>query len=1235
VSNLNRIIAIDNISRNRFIDIHANGHTNFDGENGAGKTTTLRASLLFFGVRPGNIAKAKGDSFEGFAAFYFPKQTSYLVYEYERAGKMLCVVCSANNGNVQYQFLNTAFDQSFFLYDDSDKKIIAPSAQVRINVEQKGYELSRKVGADIYAEIIQSNQPFRKKHGASEIIRSLRPRYSLPTNNGTIKNVDRVLANIFSSKASISHIQSALTDILIQDNLISEKTLKLDEQSESIKEWFDARQAWLSLDNRKDNIFTLSQVASEHHRLYEQLSKLHYRCAELKSQCQQDMDRLQVIVDNDGSKLSVTRTKLSELKENNLRELSKLRVSIEEMKIQVDKLLKIKSDFEDGVNGNKPISVLQSMFAKRDVYEKEEIASQTAYEEISKGVTEITAFYNNQQSQIKSTISELRSTTQALIGESLETQYQDIEQLHDLFKSKVSGINKKYDNKNKEEQSKTNRIKQNVARLETRLEDFSFAEQFQIEIKTHEADIEKAEVEFDLSFKEYQSFDNELKKLKDTRTAKSEKLLELKLSRDELQNKLNLIRERISSGTLFDYLHENAPGFETTIGKVINPDLLSMKGLSPTFDQPSESIYGLSINLDGIETPSISKSELHQEIIMLDEAIADYDKKITGVEGELGKLKVSIGEQQGKLARSKIEFEYVKREKDEIKGDLRQVKDKAGVEIKDRHLKFKNELSTLSANLLSATNAEKERQTQQTNELQALSQKEESSVSDIKLIHDKNTTRFNDELNTAIKEQEALSLSLKEKEAKDIEDKGFSPERINEAKVAYERAKLTFRRATQAGERVARYNTFISNEWINHQKISLELESALQQKVSFTQTSEIEETKVSQSIEHLEENIRQTTVKIGEAKHAKGIVSELVEKFQGLNIDSDPSNESAFMSIDSQQCKIKYNQLKSDFDANKTRGTSEYNILETTFCNTTNTPTRKFYEKMRNELLKSYQNRDVWWASAPILNEYIENEHESQEDLLRSSYILVAKNIADFSERISATHTSLNNLGRKLTTTTGGVLERFNAIGEIKIRVSSKLKELSYFTALDAFSKAHEHWTTHSTQQLPDDALISKLINLIDMIGTQKLQVEVDKSFLFEVELKDNGVLKRARTDEEIETLSSTGLSYLIIIAIYIGLINLLRTDQNVNLLFCVDEVGKLSKKNTGKLIALFEEHNITIYSALPDSSAELLQHYPLAYEIEVVNSHTRIYRLYGDDSRITTQEKLKNLLANTVNEEA
>lgn len=1199
------------------------------GENGSGKTSTLRASLLFFGSRPGDIAKAKGDTFEGFATFYFPRLSSYLVYEYERAGELLCVVCSAKNGQVQYQFMNTAFDESFFLYKNDNKEMIAPTAQLRINVEHKGFELSRKMGPDVYADIIQSNKPYRSKNGSYELIRQLRPRFSLPTKGGSIHNVDRVLANIFSSKASVAHIQSALTNILIQDKLIPSKTLKLDEQSGSINEWFSSRDAWLSLDARRENIIGLCDAASKYQAILLQLGSLHHRCQILLKTQTDKLDSLDSDITTTTNKESEARIKLNTLREKHSAELVEIVSQIETLARQSKNLEDIKSDFEVGSDKNQPISDLKVISAKLVTYQQQEVNLHQIYTEVSNGVQDIVSFYESQYAQIRTLISELEKNTQTLISESQTNQHNEINKSSELFKQKQQGLLTLRDQRRQTLGDRIIKFEQKSASLKSRLLDFSFSAEYRESISRYEEEIKTADKDFQDALSDNRRISKTLTTQKDERRRISELNVELKIKRQTFIEEQNSIRSRIENGTLFDYLQENSPDFEATIGKVINPELLSMKGLEPNFTEVSDNMFGLTLNLDAIAPPVLlNKNDLHNRIISLDESIADIDEKIEENISCLAKQNEQVRKTESAFARSEIELNEAQRYLTEQKQSAEQEKDKAKVQLKGRHEQDK--IDSINCNTELGTLRNEDRQIKATYEadMVQLSKDEEIKANQISTGHNNNVTKLKQDLDESVKAQIETINNLEEKKAKDIKEKGLSPERIEEALKTYRLAQENVRRSTRAGERVSRYETFMNSEWLNHQSISIALENSKQEKKNFVITSEQNIEKHVATLNGLTNAIAQINTEFTRVSNEKRTTGELIEELS--DIESNDSKTELFDVMDINQCKVRYSKLKADFDAHKSKGKNEFNILERAFCKTTGTPTRKFYEKMRNELLKNHQGDELWWSSAPNLAEYIEKDHVTQADFLRSNYILVAKQIADFSYLITSTHKSLNTLGRKLTTTTKSVVERFDAIGRIEIRVSSKLKNLSYFSALESFSKAHEHWTIQNSNQLPDDALISKLTNLIDMIGNNRLEINVDKSFAFEVELEDNGTLKRARTDEEIETLSSTGLSYLIITAIYIGLINLLRTDPDIHLLFCVDEVGKLSKNNTGKLISLFERYNISIYSALPDADAELLQYYPLAYQIIKTGNNSRQYKLYGDESRITTHSKITNLINNS-----
>ena len=1223
------MIAIDNISRNQIVYVNTDGHANFTGSNGSGKTSTLRASLLFFGSRPGEIAKAKGDTFEGFAKFYFPKPTSYLVYEYQRSGETLCVVCSESNGQVQYQFMNTAFDEALFLYEKDKKNLIASTAQLRINVESKGFELTRKVGPDVYASIIQSNMPYRSKQGSYQIIRDLRPRYSLPINGKSIVNIDRVLSNVFSSKASIAHIQSALTDILIQDNLIPSRILKLEGQSTNINEWFESRAAWLSLDARRDNIITLSEVVTRYHSTHDQLSALYHRCQSLFNKHTASIEKLRNDIETSTNKMSEERSKLTEL----ITEINNKKIEfngrITDLSSKISALDVIKREFEEGTEKFQSIGELKELHGQLDILQRAEVNAESDYNKVSTGVSDIVSFYETKLAKIQTSIAELQALNQSQLSEYLSNKYEEINELRQLYEKKENGIVALNQQRTQNIQNEIVALGKKEAKIEAQLVDVSFSPDFRESIESIEAEIKAADKDFTAALNENRELESKRTQQEKERTKVVEQATQLRVKRQRQIDRQNTLRKRLENGTLFDFLQESVPEFENTIGKVINPILLDMKGLSPSFEATDDSIYGLRLDIEGLETPTLlNKNELHTELMSLDDSIVKTDEEIKKTETILGKHNDIIKQLKGDLARSNIDLTESQRYLVEQKKELEAEKDKAAVELKSRHENLTLTLRELRAGQVELNNKKRQTALDSKNELATLNAEKNQNEAQIESKYKKNIIQLKDALVRSLAEKDSEKKALLTKKDKDIQEKGLSPERINQAKADYEKAKAIVRRSRSAGERVARYEKFLTQEWVNHHSLSLELEQIRQEQSEFdikaSTTGQEQKNKVQsiqQCIEDMDNDIKQLST-------YRQSASELNDKFDLLGIEIDPSKEDLYKMADINECQIKYNKLKADHDAYIQRGVSEFNILEKTFCKTTGTPTRNFYETMRKEVLATHPSRDFWCLSAPILAQYIENEHISQAELLRSNYILVAKKIADFSELISATHKSLNGLGKKLTATTKGVVARFDAIGDIEITVTSKLQDLSYFSALRTFSTAHEDWVIHNITELPDDALISKLTNLINMIGSEKLHIDVDKSFQFEVVLADNGKIKRARTDEEIELLSSTGLSYLIITAIYIGLINLLRTDPNINLLFCVDEIGKLSKENTGKLIALFEEHRISMFSALPDASPELLQHYPYAYEIEKNGANSRTYSLYGGGSRISTTDKINTLLS-------
>lgn len=1228
-SSLKRLIAVDNISRNQIITIKADGHTNFNGENGAGKTTTLRALLLFFGTKPSDIAKAKGDSFDNFASFYFPRPTSYLIFEYVRDGDVKCVICSGVNGNTQYQFANCAFDETLFLTSDGAKSFIVNHQQLRLNIESSGSELTKKVGAETYAEIIQSNVTYRKKNNNSDTIRLLRSKYSFASQGESFRNIERVLANIFTGSVSIGNIQSALTKILIQDNLIQSHVIQLDEQSGSIDDWFSSRESWLALDARKDNFMTLSECATKRASHIRQLEALHGHCLAVTKLIKQKQQELQSFIANAVHREFELRATLNQTREANNKHLGELQSSITLLAREIKDLEKIKVGFEEGSDHEPTITELQTLHSNLESYYQQETQAQQIYNDISQGVKDILSFYEAQEAKIETVKAQLQINNSGVERKAEADFYKASADIHKIFEQKKHTTSLTFDKRKDKLRNDVSALQQVNAGLKAQQEGTAFSDAFRKSITGIQNEIKTVDNDFHESSSEFRSIQTILAQFVNSRSNLNSQLVETRQLRQAVIEKQLKLKARLENGTLFDYLTSSVPNFTHDIGKVIAPNLLARKDLSPRFENKGQTLFGLSLDLRAINTPpGEARSELAGKILLLDDQIAEFEDTIKKIEATLSDINDKIRKKERARARGELELKEVVNYLNKQKSELENITVQAEIDVKERQEIVNAEIGSNTNKIARLTEQQNQLVEEFKVETESQQQDMDKKINSAQSTLETNIQRLIAKLQENIDRQNDKLKNLLLKKEADIKAKGLSQSRIDESKRQQDEAHLLVRRAQAAGERVGRYQRFIKEVWPRHQSLSIDMGNTSKVLTELKVDSQESEAAITAKLENISGELQNHTQLLEESARESVLSGELLDALTSMEIEATPPTHNLFGGLSISQSRMKFNSLKAELNANNSRGKSEFNILETTFCSTSGTPARKFYEKMRSDLMVQCQINELWWMSAPSLISYIEGEHETQAELLRTSYVLVAKHIVDFSAILMSTHKALNSLGRKLTAATQNVVERFDAIGNIEIKVSSKLKGLAYFSALESFAEAHENWMVHNSGNLPDERLISKLNNLLQMVGHEKLQVNIDRSFLFEVELDDNGKRKKARSNSEIEALSSTGLNYLIVTAIHLGLINLLRTDPEIKLTCCIDEIGKLSNINVNKLIDLLRELNIVAYSALPNATPELLKNYPYAYNIHKTGPNAREYHLYTEDSRVPTENKIRDLLA-------
>jgi hypothetical protein len=99
--------------------------------------------------------------------------------------------------------------------------------------------------------------------------------------------------------------------------------------------------------------------------------------------------------------------------------------------------------------------------------------------------------------------------------------------------------------------------------------------------------------------------------------------------------------------------------------------------------------------------------------------------------------------------------------------------------------------------------------------------------------------------------------------------------------------------------------------------------------------------------------------------------------------------------------------------------------------------------------------------------------------------------------------------------------------------------------------------------------------------------------------VRENGNLRQFRNRAELENISSNGLSYLVLIILFLGFISKVRGTASVQLTWCVDELKAIDGENIISLCNYLGQNHITLCTAFPDPDAETLILFANKYKLD------------------------------------
>ncbi len=159
-----------------------------------------------------------------------------------------------------------------------------------------------------------------------------------------------------------------------------------------------------------------------------------------------------------------------------------------------------------------------------------------------------------------------------------------------------------------------------------------------------------------------------------------------------------------------------------------------------------------------------------------------------------------------------------------------------------------------------------------------------------------------------------------------------------------------------------------------------------------------------------------------------------------------------------------------------------------------------------------------------------------------------------------------------------------------------RLKKVSQFVAENHFTLGR---TSHRTQ-IPDgsaDLVLEDFANAIG--GGGRIEINLASHVQLQGSVSENGIPKTFRRESELENVSSNGLTSIILITLLIGMLNMIRGQEDVYIAWVTDEIGKFDGPNFTALMDMLRDNRIDVITASPELNVRHYRKFAQRYRFE------------------------------------
>ena len=1178
---LQRLILIDSYSPSRIVEFPLEGGAVLTGRNGRGKTTLLQLIPMFYGESPDRVLD-KGANRKNFTEYYLERSTSYIVFEYRRRGQETrCVVLFADKQNkLNYLFIRQAYDMGLFVQENN----IIENINLVKHLKISGIQYNRVNSIQKYKQIIQgvgiSSVDKQEKLEAKGLIHE----YAFTTASQPLKHIEKIVSGMFKRRTHFDDLQMMVVDC-IGDN---QQQAKLILSRDKIEKWpqdYLAYQAVMAKQPTMNEALALNAhyVAAEQEMrdLHGQwLSWLNFQ--EVQHQ-QLETARTQLSRDKQDQEL------FSEGK------IKKYQLDIQHLQQQAAYCQKQAQELEKQ----------QQYYQQQKMDEKEAFVRQAAdlrhlqagkqkdLDTVLGEQKQITVNYQQREVEEERYYQEQESQINQQVLTLKDDYHQRGNELQAAYQQQQDHIKQQIEQQKQALQPSLNQLNQELGHYKSLVK---FAQATpdilqQAQDKEHALNEQRQHVQ--QLEKKLQILQQDKYQLSQTFSQTEQVIEKQKQTVNRLEKEQHCLQALYTppADSLLAFLRQEYPQWQHDIAKVINPDLLLNTQLNPQLVANNNSFYGLNLDLSNVlPLASANNQQAQQDLETIQQQLEEAKTQLEQQEQQLKQLAKEKEQNEKQLRQQAAELKIQHDKLANVQKELAQAKQQVQTSQQQQKQQAQVQLAQVEAQkqqLEQQLTGFDEQLKQQQLELkthyhhqdQQLKQQQQQALA--QLVHQRNDLK---------KKLVDKCQELRQQRDKLLADSGVNIEISHQLEREISDIQQQLKKIDELLPIIDAWKRWLKQDWSQHAIL-------LQKNKDYQQETQQQQQDLAQYQQQVQQQLAILATKISDIKAQSEKLSQQINVLNGqmpklfslytwsgqLPVYDDIWTVETLLQRANQQNKqlVKYKDSLTKLIKEIRKPFYDY-------------PNHTPYQYLENQ---PHQEDERDWLD--ILDLWYSEIHQQTLSLLIGEASSIINVVVSFKQLLEDFHLKIQQFNRELQQSFDNS-PHFDSFNQLEVKVISKIKELEYWQAIDEVSKTHQTWSFSSNQQLPPDSFVDTLRQLLNH-WELKAGIQADLKQLIRIEgsVVENQQKRIFKKAGDLETISSNGLSYLILCNIFVAFINRIRKNKNIAIVWALDELKDLDSANVSRLLELLKQENISLACAFPDPDNDTLVQFKHCFSVE------------------------------------